>query len=348
MTAITDGVRVTATIGPTDTTDTYATIDPIYGIDGWRGVASAAERNAISTARRREGMIAYQQDLDQLWQLNAAPWVGTDADWTLRSFGGAPAAPNTSVQFNDAGVFGGDAGFTFDKATGILTAPAVVIGNTGISFDVLATAAIAVNTNDFALAGRNSLRIDCTVASNLTGIDSVAFASISFPLFLYNSGSAVLTLKNQDAGSLPGNRFLLDADLALTPNNGVVLMYDPTSLRWRLVGKTVSSGTEARKITTITAAGTTALTAADCQIEIDATLGNITITIPTAASVADGTNGRVYYLKRVDTSANSVTVNRSGGDTFITTTPGNTSFTMATGDQLNLCGNPALARWSVG
>lgn len=35
--------------------------------------------------------------------------------------GGAVAGANTQIQFNDAGVFGGDAGFTFNKTTGKLT-----------------------------------------------------------------------------------------------------------------------------------------------------------------------------------------------------------------------------------
>lgn len=35
--------------------------------------------------------------------------------------GGTPAAPDTSVQFNDGGVFGGDANFTFNKTTNVLT-----------------------------------------------------------------------------------------------------------------------------------------------------------------------------------------------------------------------------------
>ena len=35
----------------------------------------------------------------------------------------APGGTNTQVQFNDASVFGGNAGFTFNKTTGVLAAP---------------------------------------------------------------------------------------------------------------------------------------------------------------------------------------------------------------------------------
>jgi hypothetical protein len=336
------GVRVTGTIVPTDTTDVYPATDPQYGIDGWRSVADAATRNAIPDARRREGMVVAQQDTDQNFQLKAPPWIHTNADWNVLT--SSPAGADKEVQFNDVGAFGADSGFTFDKATGVLTAPALVIGNSGISFDALAAATIAVNTNDFSLGGRNSMRINCTVASNLTGIDSTAFAATPFPLFLYNSGAAVLTLKNNDAGSAAGNRFLFDADLALPPNNGCVLMYDPTSLGWRLVGKsTGATGTEVRKVKTVVFADSPyTLLATDCQVNVDCSGGNIVINVPTATSVKDGTNDRVYHLKRLsNTPANSLTVNRSGGDVFDTVGNGAavTSFTMGPGDAFELCGD---------
>jgi hypothetical protein len=44
--------------------------------------------------------------------------------WTTVSGGnGAPSGSNTQIQFNDAGAFGGNTGFTFDKTTGVLAAP---------------------------------------------------------------------------------------------------------------------------------------------------------------------------------------------------------------------------------
>lgn len=55
--------------------------------------------------------------------------------WTAQTGGGggngAPGGANTQIQFNDAGVFGGNAGFTFDKTTGNVNMPAdlIVAGN---------------------------------------------------------------------------------------------------------------------------------------------------------------------------------------------------------------------------
>jgi hypothetical protein len=42
---------------------------------------------------------------------------------------GNPGGANTQVQFNDAGTFGGDAGFTYDKNTNVLHVNAINVGN---------------------------------------------------------------------------------------------------------------------------------------------------------------------------------------------------------------------------
>lgn len=48
--------------------------------------------------------------------------------------GGSPGGSSTQVQFNDSGVFGGDAGFTYDKTTDTATlVGGVVVGNTGLT-----------------------------------------------------------------------------------------------------------------------------------------------------------------------------------------------------------------------
>lgn len=79
-------------LSTTATSDTYAVTDPLTGIDGLRSVANKTARNAITTERRRAGMLVFTQDTNQYWSLNApaasAPfWAGTDADWTLLALG---------------------------------------------------------------------------------------------------------------------------------------------------------------------------------------------------------------------------------------------------------------------
>lgn len=78
--------------------------------------------------------------------------------WTAQTGGGGgngvPGGANTQVQFNDAGVFGGDAGFTYNKNTNILTVDQANI----------ATAFISGNANITTVNG--NLVGDITVVSN--------------------------------------------------------------------------------------------------------------------------------------------------------------------------------------
>lgn len=56
MAAIPGSVRFTGFIAPSDSEDTYAVHDEIYGRGGWRTVANLTERDAITSDRRRVGM----------------------------------------------------------------------------------------------------------------------------------------------------------------------------------------------------------------------------------------------------------------------------------------------------
>ena len=51
------GIGIMGFISPMNTEDTYAVIDPIYGVDGLRNVSAVEDLNLISVERRRPGMI---------------------------------------------------------------------------------------------------------------------------------------------------------------------------------------------------------------------------------------------------------------------------------------------------
>ena len=59
MAQIPGSVRVAGFIAPTDSNDTYPVTDSIYGKGGYREVADITARDAITTARRREGLMVY-------------------------------------------------------------------------------------------------------------------------------------------------------------------------------------------------------------------------------------------------------------------------------------------------
>jgi hypothetical protein len=78
MAPIPGSVRVTGFFAPSDSTDTYAVTDSIYGRGSWREAANTTERDAITTDRRREGMAVYVQDVDKIYILKNGI---TNSDW---------------------------------------------------------------------------------------------------------------------------------------------------------------------------------------------------------------------------------------------------------------------------
>lgn len=84
MAVIPGGVPVGGFFSPTDDSDTYATHDSLYGKGGFKEVSDLTARNAISTDRRREGVMAYVAADQKTYQL-----VGgiTDGNWTEFSSG---------------------------------------------------------------------------------------------------------------------------------------------------------------------------------------------------------------------------------------------------------------------
>jgi hypothetical protein len=75
------GVGIMGFISPMDTEDTYAVIDPIYGIDGLRNVPTINDLNEISFDRRRPGMIVGVEGGQIYYRLKDVEWVGDITDW---------------------------------------------------------------------------------------------------------------------------------------------------------------------------------------------------------------------------------------------------------------------------
>ena len=96
---------------------------------------------------------------------------------------GVPGGANTQVQFNDAGQFGGDAGFTYNKVSNTLSiANTIAAGNaiTGVNLSV--TDATIYNT----LSVTNVLASNITLSANITNanwINASYFAGNGYNLF---------------------------------------------------------------------------------------------------------------------------------------------------------------------
>jgi hypothetical protein len=85
MAGFTGSIPVTGLITPTDTSDKYPVIDPLYGIDGFRNVESFIDRDNIPVDRRRQGMVvgAKLGGEVQYFKLKSTPWNMTSNDWDL-------------------------------------------------------------------------------------------------------------------------------------------------------------------------------------------------------------------------------------------------------------------------
>jgi hypothetical protein len=86
--SLSGGVEVFGFISPSDTTDTYPVIDPLYGIDGLRNVDLLSDLNNIPTLRRRAGMVVGISGGTTYYKLNSPPWTLTLSDWSVFNSGG--------------------------------------------------------------------------------------------------------------------------------------------------------------------------------------------------------------------------------------------------------------------
>jgi len=80
------GIGIMGFLSPMNTNDTYAVIDPLYGVDGLRNVNSVEELNSISFERRRAGMIVGVFGGDSYYKLKNVEWVGDLTDWVELDF----------------------------------------------------------------------------------------------------------------------------------------------------------------------------------------------------------------------------------------------------------------------
>jgi len=131
MANIAGGVKITGFISPTDTADTYAVIDPVYGVDSLRNVDDIAARDAITSERRRAGMIVGVKNgafndyyvlnsgnttWSQIQMVTGLTWDLGSYDLTLNTFGGG-ITKNLSSLASDVTVTGG----TYNSLNGIVT-----------------------------------------------------------------------------------------------------------------------------------------------------------------------------------------------------------------------------------
>ena len=76
------GVGIMGYVSPMNTDDTYAVIDPNYGVDGLRNIDTLQELNLIPFERRRAGMIVGVLEVDAYFKLKNIDWDYNLNDWS--------------------------------------------------------------------------------------------------------------------------------------------------------------------------------------------------------------------------------------------------------------------------
>ncbi len=109
-------------------------------------------------------------------------------------------------------------------------------------FGDLTPSTITADQNDYAPAGLGSasvIRLSSDAARNITGF---GWQVRNRTLTLHNVGAYNITLKDESASSVAGNRLALTSDITLTPDTVITIQYDRVSTRWRAVGAPVTAG----------------------------------------------------------------------------------------------------------
>lgn len=139
------------------------------------------------------------------YYLSRANHTGTQLAATISDFATAVGATTGNIAAN----------FTL---TGAITPPALV--------------AATHNYNPAGLSTANVLFLSAGANYDLTGIQAQENGRV---LFIINSGTGSVKLKNNNANSLAPNRFRLRADATLQENNGGIIIYNTTLAAWLLV-----------------------------------------------------------------------------------------------------------------
>jgi len=217
--SLSGGVEVLGFISPTDSLDTYAVIDPLYGIDGFRNVNSISDLNNIPEPRRRAGMVVGVSGGTQYYKLLQSPWTYTISDWGIFNTGGSNSG---STQSFTGGTVTGSTIFTNGLSATTISATTyqnlpLDVYVTGLTFNV-SNYDLTINRND-GVSFTDSLSI---LASDLTVTGGT-----------YDPNSGVATFTNNTGGTFNVSGFITGfTDIyttGITYSNNEITISDTTN-----------------------------------------------------------------------------------------------------------------------
>lgn len=227
-------------------------------------------------------------------------WNAVTSKWrcvyVTSASGASPGGSTTQVQFNSSGAFGGSSSLTWDDSAKLLT--------------VNGPASSATST-DIRIAGQGG---DCQLGAyyglltvfnagktkgGRIGASNVTVTSDGFIGFAGDTGTSAVS----SGGQISFNR------LNLTTAQ-VVINESTSNLGDLKLRNLIGTGNLATGIVAKTADYTA--TANDGTIEVDASGAARTITLPAVT----GLGGRIYIIKKTDSSGNAVTVDANASETI--------------------------------
>jgi hypothetical protein len=172
-----NGVSFATASGGNNTQLQYNNSGAFAGIPNvtWNG--NALSLGNVSTVKLAGGINGYFLQTDGSGNLTWAPAAGGNAG------NGTPGGANSQVQFNEAGSFGGDAGFTYNNVTNTLSADAIIstVSNatTINATTVNATTFIGNGSQLTGIVPNNANFVIQPTQSNITSIGTLTSLNVS-------------------------------------------------------------------------------------------------------------------------------------------------------------------------
>jgi len=198
--SLSGGVEVYGFIAPTEITDEYPVIDPLYGIDGFRNVDTLSDLNSIPNLRRRAGMVVGISGGTQYYKLNPGPWTGTITDWTIFNSGGGGGAFTGGTVTGDTIFTQGVTATTFSASTYLGLPLDVFVTGYTYQDNTFTISDSSGNTFSTTIDVMTGLTVNGVLSANTLNVNNVSITGDTYTTGgTYSNG--ILDFYNNNGGS---------------------------------------------------------------------------------------------------------------------------------------------------
>lgn len=217
-------------------------------IDANQTISLDIDGQSTATLATADEFIFYDADAADFAKCTLAELNGALDHDSLSGFVANEHIDHSSVSISAGDGLSGGGDITTDRTltldvthantwTGAQTINALLEAQQNIIFSgVISPTSLSASQDDYAptsLSTAAIVRLTSSADVNITGLTGGAAGRI---LILYNIGSNVITLTDEDGSSTAGNRFALNSDTAMGADQALLLQYDGVSSRWRIIG----------------------------------------------------------------------------------------------------------------